>query len=86
MAQSRSDVLESFMLKLRIKVIRDKYAFLLSELLNDVKIMSEEQGLSEPLFGNTRTLKRKIVERFSGEIDFSPEKIFDCSCVHYLSV
>ena len=81
-AQSKIDVLESFMLKLRIKVVRDKYAFLLSELLIDLKTISEEQGLPEPLFGNTRTLKRKIIERFPEEIDFfSSGKLFDCPCV-----
>ena len=75
-AQSRSDVLESFMFKLRIKVIRDKFAYLLHELLNDVKLLSEEHGLSQPLFGDTYTLKRKIIERFPNEIDFFPQGKF----------
>ena len=72
-AQTKIEVFESFMLKLRINVVRDKYAYLLSELLMDIKMISEEQGLSEPLFGNTSTLKRKIIERFPDEIDFFPQ-------------
>ena len=68
--QKMNDVVQGFLFKMRIKIICDKYAFLLSKLLEDIAVMSEEHGLPDPVITNTRTLKRKILEEFPEEMSF----------------
>ena len=68
-----NDVVQGFLFKMRIKIIRDKYAFLLSELLEGIAVMSEEHGLPVPVITNTRTLKREILEEFPEEMSFFPK-------------
>ena len=68
--------MEGFLHKLRIKVIRDKCAYLLNEFLEDIKILSEENGLQEPVIKNTTTLKRKILEKYGDDISFFPKGKF----------
>ena len=41
-----------------------------SDLLKDIKRLSELNGLTEPIFSNTRTLKRRIIDKFSDDISF----------------
>ena len=63
-------VVQGFLFKMQIKIIRDKYAFLLSELLEDIAVMSEDHGLPDPVITNTHTLKRRILEEFPEEMSF----------------
>ena len=49
----------------------EKDAFLLSDLLEDIKRLSELSGLTEPLISNTRTLKRGIIDKFSDNISLT---------------
>ena len=57
------------MLNRRIVHRRDK--FLLSNLLKDIKPLSELNGLMKLIISNTRTLKRRrVINKFSDEISF----------------
>ena len=41
------------------RIVHEKDVFLLSDLLEDIKRLSELSGLTEPIILNTRTLKKK---------------------------
>ena len=41
------------------RIVHEKDVFLLSDLLEDIKRLSELSGLTEPVILNTRTLKKK---------------------------
>ena len=41
------------------RIAHEKDVFLLSDLLEDIKRLSELSGLTEPIILNTRTLKKK---------------------------
>ena len=41
--------------------------------INDVKRLSELNGLTKPIILNTKTLKRRIIDKFSGDISFYPK-------------
>eukprot|EP00795_Rhopilema_esculentum_P000574 gene574-10262_t len=62
--------LQSFFYKFQSKIIRDKQAFLLHELLKDVALISEEIGLNAPVIQTTQTLKRRIIDECGPEISF----------------
>ena len=62
MENLRNDILEMFLLNLKKRVIHQKEAFLLSDLLDDIKRLTIENGFEDTLITNTRTLIRKIVE------------------------
>ena len=51
-------------------VIHQKEPFLISDLLDEIKRLSTENGLDDALITNTRTLKRKIAERFPDDISY----------------
>ena len=60
--QKIDDVLEIFLQRIKIKIVRETSAFLLNELLKDISSLGKEKGLTEPPIANTRSLKRLIVE------------------------
>ena len=51
-------------------IVHEKDAFLLSNLLEDIKRSSELSRLTEPIISNTRTLKGRIIDKFSDDISF----------------
>ena len=55
-------MLKLFRCKVKTKIIRDKEPYLLYELLNDVKYLSEEQELDMPAIEHTSTLKMYLVK------------------------
>ena len=59
----KDDVLELFRNKVKTKIVRDKEAYLLYELLNDVKYLSTEQELDVAAIGHTTTLKIYLVQK-----------------------
>ncbi len=65
------DVMADFFRAIRIKIIRKNEAYLLHHLLDDIKTLSEENGI-EPVISNTTTLKRKIIEELGDEIGLFP--------------
>ena len=69
--EKENDVLEEFKFKLRTKIIRDREAFLLHELLHDIRAISDEQGLEGPPIQETKTLRRFIEINFEHEISLS---------------
>ncbi len=63
------ELLQSFFHKLRATI---KSAFLLNELLEDIKIMSEEEGLPRSPIMHTSTLKGKIIDECKDKVSFFP--------------
>ena len=69
----RMIILEELFLERKKSILHEKDAFLLSDLLEDIKRLSELSGLTETIFLNTRTLKSRIIDKFSDDISFSPK-------------
>ena len=68
-----SDVLE-FFLALNKRILHRRDAFLLSNLLENIKTLSELNGLMKPIISNTRTIKRRgAINKFSNDISFYPK-------------
>ena len=65
-----NDILEEFFLALKKRIVHEKDAFLLCDVLEDIKRLSEHNELTEPIISNTRTLKRRIIDKFSDDISF----------------
>ena len=54
---------------------------MLSNLLEDIKTLSELNGLMKPIISNTRTIKRRgAINKFSNGLCFYPK--VDCLIVH----
>ena len=68
-----SDVLEEFFLAQKERIVHEKDAFLLSDLVEDIKRLSELSRLTEPIILNKRTLERGIIDKFSDDISFCPK-------------
>ena len=66
------DVLDLFLYNIKTKIVRDKEANLLHELLNDVRCISEDHELEPPAIDNTKQLKRFIIKHFEDKINFFP--------------
>ena len=58
---------------LKKRIVHEKDAFLLCDVLEDIKRLSEHNELTEPIISNTRTLKRRITDKFSDDISFQPK-------------
>ena len=69
----KNDILEELFLALKKRIVLGKDAFLLSDLLKDNKRLSEYNGLTEPIISNTRTLEKRIIDKFCGDISFYPK-------------
>ena len=61
---------ESFLELFERKVIVDKEAYLLRDLMDDIKDISEENGLHELSIRQSCNLKKLLHQRFGNEIDF----------------
>ena len=70
--ERKQDVLQAFCYQVRTSIVRDKNAFLLNELLEDIKILSDEQGLPFPAIEYTAMLKQKLIQEFEERISFFP--------------
>eukprot|EP00794_Sanderia_malayensis_P017140 gene17140-18860_t len=57
-------VIQSFLLDIKRKIIKEKCAFLLHELLNDIKYMSEQTGFENSVIKDTRALRRHMEKEF----------------------
>ena len=49
-----------------------KEAFLISDLLKDIKCLRQENSIEESIITITRTLKRKMIDTFPEEISLYP--------------
>ena len=63
--------MDEFYRNIRIKIIRDKEAHLLHNLLACIKDLSESSGI-HPVVEHTSTLKAHLHKKFDGLIDFFP--------------
>ena len=61
-----------FVSALKKRLVHEKDAFLLSNLLEDIKRLSELSEMAE-LLSNTRTLRRRIIDKFSDDVSFYPK-------------
>ena len=52
--------------------MREKSTYLLNELSIDITLISEEQGLEDAPITRTRSLKRRIVDKFGEDVSFFP--------------
>ena len=55
------------------RILHEEDAFLLSDVLEDIKRLSKLNELAEPIISNIRTLKRRIIDKFSDDISFYPK-------------
>ncbi len=69
-------VLQTLFLNLTKKIIKEKCAFLLHELLQDISYANEEVGLDAPIISDTRSHRRKIEEEFGEHISFRSASIY----------
>ena len=70
--QKKHDAMQGFLYKIRVTIVRDKYAFLLNELLKkNVIAITDEHRLSEPVIDYTTSLMGKLMGEFHDEISFS---------------
>ena len=63
------DLMNEFFGHVRMKVLREKNTYLLSDLMRDILNMSEERGICPPI-NHTSALKKKIVNEFQERIGF----------------
>ena len=66
----KNKVNEEFMILVEKKVIKDKEAYLMTDLLEDHEHLSTENGLQEPCIKYTYELKIKLQDRFGEQISF----------------
>ena len=65
-----NDILEGVYLVLKKRMVHEKDAFLLSNLVEDIQRLSELNEFTEHIISNTRTLKRRITGKFSDDTSF----------------
>ena len=63
---------ETFFHKIRIKILRDKCAFLLHELLQDIIDICNDVDLDYTAFSCTKSLKRALQREFGGALSYKP--------------
>ena len=66
------NVFEESCLQINKRIICGKEAFLISDLLEDIKCLRQENGIEESITTITRTLKRKMIDTFPEEISLYP--------------
>ena len=66
------NVFEEPCLQINKRIIYGKEAFLISDLLEDIKCLRQENGIEESIIAITRTLKRKMIDTFPEEISLYP--------------
>ena len=66
------NVFEESCLQINKRIICGKEAFLISDLLEDIKCLRQENGIEESIIAITRTLKRKMIDTFPEEISLYP--------------
>ena len=66
------DVLDLFKYHIKTKTICDKEAYLLHELLKDIKYTNEKHDLETPIIEHASSLKRFSVQEYSNNIAFFP--------------
>ena len=65
------DIPGMFFIAVRIKIVHQKNAYLLNDLLKDYQNLFVEEGC-KPLLSDTRSLKRKLLQEFNDDLGFFP--------------
>ena len=63
-------VIEEFMTLIRRKIIKDKEAYLMTDLLEEIEYLSTTNGLQESCIKYIFMMKRKLQDRFGDQISF----------------
>ena len=79
-----SKISEAFFNLFERKVITEKNAYLLTELLTDINEMSNDAGLTDPTIKQTSNLKKRLEQHFPGKIAF--EKVNNKLIVYPIDV
>ena len=66
----KSEVLDKLFRLFERKVIKDQETYILTELLEDLKEISEDHDLLNPPISKTFNLKQKLIGKFGESIDF----------------
>ena len=66
----KNKVIEEFLTLVERKVIKDKEAYLVTDLLEDTENLSTENTLQEPCIKYTYELKSKLQDQFGEQISF----------------
>ena len=66
------NILEESCLQIDKRIICRKEAFLISDLLEYIKCLRQENGIEESIIRTTKTLKRKMIDTFSEENPLYP--------------
>ena len=61
--------IQTFFYKFKQKILRENCAFTITDLLEDIKYISEKMKLETPVINNTRTLRHRIEEQFGDTIE-----------------
>ena len=80
--EAKTLALKTFFYNIKQKILQDKCAFLLTDLFNDMKSISEEMKLPEVVISNKRSLRRRISERFGDHIVFTVPRDGGPTIVH----
>ena len=70
---TKDEVLYKFNRTIRIRIVRNKEAFLLHHILSYLKKLCDDCEI-EPILNHTVSLKRELLGQFENEIDFSPRE------------
>ena len=77
MARLYEDVLSNFYLKVRLKILSQKQAFLLHQLLSDFTQMCKDYCVPDTyFFTSTKSLKRYLSKKIEDELSFFPSGKF----------
>lgn len=75
-----AEIMDNFFWLFHRNVIENHDAYLLTELIEDIKEMSEDYELTEPPISKTFVLKKKLIEKYGDEVNFG--KICNKLVVH----
>ena len=68
----KEDILTLFRYKVRTRIVRDKEAYFLHELLKDVEYYSSAQNVTPAVITHSGALKQHIIANFEDEVSFFP--------------
>ena len=68
--EKKTDVLAWFEYKIRTRIIRDKEAFLLEELMNDIDSWSLEQGIQQLPIRTKKAIRLHLESKFPDQLGF----------------
>ena len=78
-----NEVMEKFKRTIRIRIVKNKEAFLLHHILGYLKDLCEDYNIA-PIHEHTVSLKRKLLKNFKNDLDYFPSGKY--VIVHYSSM